>query len=90
MGIGYNLSLKNLDDLTALESIGGDLMIFENKALQSLTGLGRLSKLGNLYVFSNESLPTCEAKNLSYRLRTEGIWFGTESIWENYEDGSCE
>lgn len=49
--------ITNIDALSNLTSIGGDLVIEENSALQSLDGLVNLTSVpGRLYISSNDAL----------------------------------
>jgi len=64
--IALNELLANLTGLDNLTTIGGDIGIFNNDALTNLTGLENLdvSSIGNLAIYNNNSLSTCDVQFL--------------------------
>jgi len=78
--IGYSLwsDITNLDGLNVLTSIGGDLSISGNEALNSLTGLDNVTSIGgDLKIHFNDSLTSLTGLN---KLPTIG---GSLSIVDN-------
>jgi hypothetical protein len=81
--------LTNLDGLSGLIEVGGDLRIYDNAVLTSLDGLSGLIEVGgDLSIRDNENLPTCAAEALVNRLRDLG-WAGTALISGNDDSGTC-
>ena len=83
-------ALTSLHGLSALRSIGGDLILSSNAALRTLDGIASLTDLaGDLSVMDNSALPTCEATALADRLVAQG-WAGQTAISGNDDAGGCE
>jgi len=86
--IGYT-ALTNLEGLDNLTSVG-DLIIDGNPNLASLAALENLPSLsGDLWIYDNLSLPTCEAEWLRDNIGVENIW-GSINIYNNDDTGTCE
>jgi len=89
--ISHNTALSNLSGLNNLTSIGGDITIFSNDAMTSLSGLENLDagSIGNLSIFNNLSLISCEVQSIcEYLVSPNGtvdIYFnavGCNNPWE--------
>jgi S-formylglutathione hydrolase FrmB len=77
-----NATLMTLDGLQALNSIGGNLSIFENDALASLSGLDNIegSSILSLYISSNGALSDCAVQSICDYLVAP---FGIPQIQDN-------
>ena len=65
MAIVANDTLTNLDGLSGITSVDGDLVITENDTLTNLYGLGALSSVvDDIRIQCNIILPDCEACDL--------------------------
>ena len=81
MIIKNNAALTNIDKLSNLTSVGGNLYIQFNTALTNIDGLSNLTSVGgNLYIFYNAALTEfCGLYNL---LNTGGL-IGSYNITNN-------
>ncbi len=78
--------LSDLSGLSALTTVGDDLIIEDNHALTSLAGLDGLTTVGDdIEIVENPLLPTCAANELLGRVTVAGsTWVdGTD------DDGTC-
>jgi hypothetical protein len=75
-------NISNLNGLSVLTSIGGNLVIYNNDALTSLTGLDNIDEgtINDLYIYNNSSLSTCEAEWLCDYLASPN---GSINIYDN-------
>ena len=66
--------MTNVAGLENLTSIGGDLTIQSNQALNSLAGLDNIdaSSINNLTIYSNTSLSSCEVQSICDYLGSPG------------------
>ena len=81
-------SLSDLDVFSNLHTIGDDIFIQNNRTLADLSGLHHLQSFsGNvLYINDNDSLPTCEARDLYNTVSEDLGWGGTACIVDNAYD----
>jgi len=88
--IRENDALTNLDGLSDIDSVSGDLNIISNQILTSMAGLSSLSTLGGNYtVMANTVLPTCQAQNIADDLINNHEYTGTIMISGNDDTGTC-
>jgi hypothetical protein len=82
--IHSNLSLPNLSGLSALRSIGTDLLVYSNAGLNTL-GLSALTSVGGvLQVSNNPALPQCYVDSLATQLAKSC------TSCSNNGNGSCQ
>jgi hypothetical protein len=98
MEIEGNHKLPDLDGLSSLAYIGGDLTIragwgasepeYFNDELSDISGLGNVESIaGDIRIENNPRLPTCEAEALVARLK---YFFGTATISGNDSNATCQ
>ena len=71
--------------IESLASVGGNVRVWDNPVLTSITGLGALQSLDDLSMQSNDSLCSSVVQALIDRLR-DGGWIGSTS---NVNNDSC-
>ena len=86
-----NGSLTNLDGFERVQTIDGEIGIWDNASLKNLNGLLNINTyMGDfLIVRSNASLPACEAERLQEYIQNTG-WDGTIDITDNDETAICD
>ncbi len=82
IGAYSGTDITNISGLSQLTSIGGDLLVWNNNNLTSLTGLENVeaNSIGGLGIYNNLSLTTCEAQNICDYLTSPN---GTVNIYNN-------
>lgn len=84
-----NAALASLDGLNALTTVEESLWIRDNASLASLDGLENLARVGQLTIYDNPALPTCEATRLRDRIGAGNIG-GPITIELNDDAASCQ
>lgn len=86
----FETRLRNLDFLSNLKQVGGNLAIRSNDELTDIEALKNISLKGEtLAIVSNESLSTCSAIDFATLISDNG-WEGEPCVYDNMQEKGCE